>query len=119
MRTGRTPASYWLAASLTSSRAAWICVATSASWWPTAWKSRERLAERLALRRVADGRVERGLGHPDAEGADARPEEVEGVHRDREAAADLSEHLLGPGRDAVEVEAADWVRCDELERARR
>ena len=78
-------------------------------------EARERLAERLALRRVADGRVQRGLSHPDAEGSDARSKQVEGVHRDREAAADLSEHLLGPGRDAVEVEAADGVRCDELE----
>ena len=78
-------------------------------------EARERLAESLALRRVADGRVERGLCHPDAEGADARPEEVECVHRDRKTTADLSEHLLGPGRDAVEVEPADGVRCDELE----
>ena len=35
-------------------------------------EARERLAEGLTLGRVTDGRVERSLSHPDAEGADAR-----------------------------------------------
>ena len=76
LRTGRTPASYWLAASLTSSRAAWICVATSASWWPTAWKRASGLPN-ASRSDVTDGRVQRGLSHPDAEGADARSKEVQ------------------------------------------
>ena len=79
-----------------------------------------RLEARAACRTpralpCTDGRVESGLGHPDAECADARPEEVECVHGDGKAAADLAQHLIGGGLDAVEVEAADRVRRDQLE----
>ena len=62
-----------------------------------------------------DSGVERGLRHPDREGADARPEEVERVHRDREPAVEVAEHLVGLDADAVEVEAADRVRGEQVE----
>ena len=66
----------------------------------------ERPAEAL-LGGVRDGGVERRLRHPDAEGPDARPEEIERFHRDLEATVDLAEHLHGLDADAVEVEPAD------------
>ena len=76
---------------------------------------RQRPAEGLALPRVGDGGVERRLRHADREGADARPEEVERVHRHGEAAVELAEHLVGLDADAVELEAADRVRGEQVE----
>src|ERR1041385_3779536 len=54
---------------------------------------RKRLAERLALPSVRDRGIERRLRHSDREGTDARPKEVERVHRHGEPTADLAEHL--------------------------
>jgi hypothetical protein len=59
------------------------------------------------------------LRHPDAEGADTRPEEVERLHRDREAAVGVAQHLDGLHSDAVEVEPADGMRRDQFERLPR
>ena len=112
---GRTPASYWAAASSTSRRAGLDLRRHLGELVRHRLEAGRRLSERLPLGRIGNGRVERRLGHTDAEGADARPEEVERVHRDREAAADLAEQLLGTGADPVEVEAADRVRRDQLE----
>jgi hypothetical protein len=64
---------------------------------------------------VRDRGVERGLRHPDGEGADAGPKEVERVHRDREPAVEIAEHLVRLDADAVEVEAADRVRREQVE----
>src|SRR4029079_9068649 len=61
------------------------------------------------------GRIERGLGHPDGERADARPEEVERVHGHREAAVDVPEYLPSVDAHAVEVEAADRMRGEQVE----
>ena len=114
LRTGRTPASYWLRVADEEPRSLDLCrdVGELVAY---RLEARERLAERLALCRVLDGRVKSGLGHPDAECADARPEEVECVHGDGKGAADLAQHLIGGGLDAVEVEAADRMRRDQLE----
>ena len=76
---------------------------------------RQRPAERMPLLDVRDGGIEGRLRHADGESADARPEEIERVHRHAEAVVDVAEHLLGCDRNAVEVEAADRMRREQLE----
>ena len=114
LRTGRTPASYCAAASRTSRRAA--CTGRHlGELVRDGLELGERPAERFPRGGVRDGGVERRLRHPDAEGSDTRPEEIERFHRDLEATVDLAEHLHGLDADAVEVEPPDRVRRDQLD----
>ena len=66
--------------------------------------------EQLPLGRPGQARVERGLGHADRERADARPEQVEGPHRDAEPLVDLAEDVVPGDPDPVEVDGAEGVR---------
>ena len=75
----------------------------------------KRAAERLPGRHVVEGCVERGLCHPDGEGADAGAEQVEGPHRHPEPGIDLAERVGGLHAHPVEDQAADGVRGQELE----
>jgi hypothetical protein len=53
---------------------------------------------------------------PTANGADARPEEVERPHGDLEALVDLAEDMVGRHRRAVEDESPDRMRREQRER---
>ena len=53
---------------------------------------------------------------PTANAPTLGPEQVEGAHRHREAAADLAEHVVGGDPDPVEDQAADRVRGEHVER---
>src|SRR5438552_18515915 len=52
---------------------------------------RDRLAERLPLRRVRDGRIDAGLRDADRARGDGVAARIEGTHRDLEALADIAE----------------------------
>ena len=64
-----------------------------ASWNCTPWKSRDRLAELLALLDVLDGVIERALREAEHLRADADAAFVERFDRDLVALADLAEDL--------------------------
>ncbi len=68
----------------------------------------DRLAEGLALLRVAQRQLERALGEPDAAGGDVHAPEVERVHHLHEALVQAllfaAEDVLGRAAIAVEHE---------------
>src|SRR5919108_318856 len=76
----------------------------------------DRAPERLASRRVLDGRVERGPGHPHGERPYAGAEQVQRPHGHLEPGVDLAEDLIRADRDPVEPEPADRVGRQKLER---
>ena len=57
-----------------------MAMSASMNWMP--WNARDGLVERPALPRVADGRVESGLGDAHRLRADRRPRLLERAHRD-------------------------------------
>ena len=65
---------------------------------------------------MGDGGVERRLRHPDDRGTHARPEEVEGPHRELEAAVDLAQELLFRHENAIQLQPPDGVRREEVQR---
>ena len=71
----------------------------------------DRLAERLALTRIAHRRLERAARDTDRLRRDADPATVERQHREREAAARRTEHRIVPHLDVVEHELRRRRRC--------
>mmetsp|Transcript_34394 Transcript_34394/g.106254 ORF Transcript_34394/g.106254 Transcript_34394/m.106254 type:complete len:422 (-) Transcript_34394:21-1286(-) len=67
---------------------------------------RDGLAHRLALLGVVARLLHRAAGHADGADGDGRAGEVEGLHGDLEAVADLAEHVLLRHDDVVELDAA-------------
>src|SRR2546428_4771816 len=77
----------------------------------------DRPAERLPAGGMHDGGIEGGLRHPNDGGADAWPKEIEGPHRELEAAVDLAEDLLLHHENAIQLETADRMRRHQVHRS--
>ena len=85
-------------------------MSASLNW--IAWKSAIRLAERLALERVREGRVVGGLGDPHRLRGDPDPPAVEGRHRDPEAAVLLAEQAVATDAGVVEADVGRRGRVE-------
>ena len=99
-------------------------VATSARRCETAWKSFSGRPNASRSAAWATAASSAACAMPIGEGADAGAEQVERAHRDREAAVDLAEHVLGaargrPRRRAGRSGAARAARCGSPVEARR
>src|SRR5207244_2306191 len=92
----------------------WHCPACQ--WVGGRLKFLDRTAEGLAAVCVPDSRLESRLGHPDHRSADAGTEEVERPHRQAKSMIDLTQDLIRRDEYAIQFEAADGMRRQQLKR---
>ena len=107
----RSPLSQSAAARCTSSRAASISVAMSASMKRDGLELGDGLPERVPVLRVGARLLERAAAQPDRQRADADAPAVQDLQRVREARVDLADALRVGHLDVLEVQLGRVASC--------